>query len=257
MKLASCLYRGEVRHARYSPIAHAFRYSLFLVYLDLGELDRVFRRRWLWSTRRPAPAWFRRADFLGNPSVPLDEAVRELVRQRTGRELRGPIRLLTHLRYFGYAFNPVSFYFCYDEAGETVDTVVAEVSNTPWNERHCYVLPRQSAGPGTMRFRHPKEFHVSPFMVMDVDYHWTIEQPGASLGIRVENRDRDGVFFSAGMSLERQEICGRSLAAVLLRHPWMTARIIFAIYAQALRLRCKGAPFQPHPMTKAGTRRTA
>ncbi|MEI2421818.1 DUF1365 family protein, partial [Arthrospira platensis SPKY2] len=106
-----------------------------MVCLDLAELDTVFRGRWLWSTQRPALAWLRREDHLGDPAHSLDESVRRLVAERTGRRPAGPIRLLAHLRYFGHCFNPVSFYYCYDAAGERVETIVAEVNNTPWGER--------------------------------------------------------------------------------------------------------------------------
>ena len=140
MGLASCAYRGQVRHRRLSPVPHDFRYSIFMMYLDLDEVDRVFDRRWLWSARRPALAWFRRADHFGDSRRPLRDCVADLVAQEAGRRPEGPIRLLTHLRYFGHCFNPVSFYFCYDPAGERIEAVVAEVHNTPWGERHCYVL---------------------------------------------------------------------------------------------------------------------
>lgn len=156
----SCLYDGWVRHRRFAPRAHAFRYRLFMAYLDLTELDRVFRGRWFWSTRRPALAWFRRADYLGDPSVPLDQAVRDCVERNTGVRPRGPIRLLTHLRYFGYVFNPVSFYYCFDTADTRVETIVAEITNTPWGERHAYVLSARGEQP--LRFRFGKAFHVSP-----------------------------------------------------------------------------------------------
>src|SRR5690606_2086501 len=137
--------------------------------LDLDELDEVFRGRWFWSTRRRTFAWLRRSAHSGAPAIPLAEAVRDLVGSRTGRRPAGPIRLLTHLRYFGHCFNPVSFYYCYDRTGAELETIVAEVSNTPWGERHCYVLPRGQArvrGP-LQEFALEKEFHVSPFLPMD------------------------------------------------------------------------------------------
>ena len=137
----SCLYEGTVRHRRLTPVAHRFRHSLFMMYLDLDELPGLFRGRWLWSNERFNVATFRRSDHFGDPAISLDETVRTLVESRTGRRPTGPIRLLTHLRYFGYCFNPLSVFFCFGPDGESLDTVVAEVSNTPWGERHCYVLP--------------------------------------------------------------------------------------------------------------------
>ena len=127
----SAIYHGSLRHRRFAPRPHVFGYPLFMVYLDLAELDTVFKGHWLWSTRRAAPARFVRADHLGDPAQPLDQAVRDLVESRGGQRPLGPIRLLTHLRYFGYAFNPVSFYYCFDAAGERVECIVAEVNNTP------------------------------------------------------------------------------------------------------------------------------
>ena len=137
---ASCLYEGTVRHRRSSP-RDEFSYPLFMAYVDLDELPSLFDASLLWSPRRPAPAWFRRSDYLGDASTPLRHAVTEIVAQRTGTTVDGPIRLLTHLRYFGHCFNPVSFYYCYDAAGEHVRAVVADVTNTPWGERHAYVMP--------------------------------------------------------------------------------------------------------------------
>ena len=136
----SALYIGRVRHRRFAPRRHAFEYGLYMAWLDLAELDRVLRGRWLWSARRPAPARFRRTDYLGDPCVPLDRAVRDRVEQETGVRPAGPIRVLTHLRYFGLCFNPVTFYYCYDPADTRVETIVAEITNTPWKERHSYVL---------------------------------------------------------------------------------------------------------------------
>jgi len=243
----SALYRGLVRHRRLSPVSHAFRYELFMLYLDLDELPHVFDGRWLWSARGPAPAWFRRADHLGDPAQPLDAAVRALVAARTGHRPEGPIRLLTHLRYFGYVMNPVSFYYCFDPSGAALDAIVAEVTNTPWNERHTYVLQANGAGPGPYRFRLAKEFHVSPFMGMDLRYDWRFSVPGRSLVVHIANHEPHGKLFDATLALRRRELTGRSLAAALARHPWMTAQVAAGIYWQALRLWRKGAPFHPHP----------
>ena len=114
----SALYFGTVRHRRRSPVVHEFSYRVFQVYLDLDELDHVFQGRLLWSTKGANVAWFRRTDHVGDPRMPLRDAVSELVERRTGRRPRGPIRLLTHLRYFGYCMNPVSFYYCFDLSGD-------------------------------------------------------------------------------------------------------------------------------------------
>ena len=139
MSIKSCIYEGEVRHRRFAPVNHEFRNRLFLMYVDLDELPTLFRRRWLWSANRPNLAWFRRGDHLGPADQPLADSVRDLVAARTGQRPAGPIRLLTHFRYFGFAMNPISLYYCFD-ADEQIESVVAEVTNTPWGEQHCYVL---------------------------------------------------------------------------------------------------------------------
>lgn len=245
--MESCLYVGRVRHRRFRPVAHAFDFPLFMVYLDLAELDEVFRGRWLWSVRRAALARFRREDHLGDPRVPLAQAVRELVAERTGRWPQGPVRLLTHLRYAGFGFNPVSFFYCYD-AADRLEAIVAEVSNTPWNERHCYVLPADRSGARRQRFASAKDFHVSPFMGMDLDYAWTFHAPGERLAVRIENRERDGgALFDAVLALRRREITGASLALALVRFPLLTLQVLAAIYWQAFRLHRKGAPTFAHP----------
>ena len=233
--MRSAAYLGWLSHRRRAPRAHAFRYRVFMAYLDLAELDEVFRGRWLWSAKRPALARFRREDHLGEPRLPLDEAVRTLVEERTGRRPAGPIRLLTHLRYFGYVFNPVSFYYCHDERGERVESVVAEVNNTPWGERHCYVIqPTDST---------PKAMHVSPFMPMDLDYRWRLSPPGERLSVRMALRKERETVFDATLSLRRRAFSDRLLAA----YPLMTLKVIAAIHWEALRLWLKGVPVHTHP----------
>ena len=250
MSLQSGIYEGKVRHRRFSPVLNSFQYRLFMMYLDLEELPTLFRGRSLWSSERVNFAFFRRRDHLGDPRVPLDQAVRDLVEERLGVRPEGPIRLLTHLRYFGICFNPVSFYYCYDRDGRYVETIVAEVHNTPWLEEHCYVFGEaQNEHPmrGWKRYQFPKAFHVSPFMEMEIWYDWRFREPGESINAHIINMTHGRKRFDATLSLTRREITGSSLARVLFAYPFMTIKVICMIYWQALRLWIKGATFYVHP----------
>jgi uncharacterized protein len=221
---------------------------MFMMYLDLDELPTLFERFWCWSSSRAALAQFKRSDFHGDSATSLDQAIRETVRRETGRAPTGPIRLLTHLRYFGYSFNPVSFYYCFDAQDTCVETVVAEITNTPWNERHAYVLPVNEQRDGrAMHFEFAKSFHVSPFMPMDVHYDWRLSSPDDALIVHMQNRCEGKRAFDATLKLKREEITHASMAKALLQFPAMTAQVTSAIYWQALRLWLKRTPLFTHP----------
>lgn len=247
----SCLYLGQVSHRRLQPRTHAFRYRLFMTYLDLDELDRVFQGRWLWSTRRWALARFRRADHFGDPALPLDRCVRDLVQQQTGRRPAGPVRLLTQLSYFGYCFNPISIYYCFNGTGDRLEALVAEVTNTPWGERGCYVLDAAGTSAGQLQVEFDKTLSVSPFMPLGLTYAWRSNTPGETLAVQMDVLQAGAKLFDATLSLRRQAISGPALAAVLIRFPFMTLKVIAAIYWEALRLWLKRVPFLGHAVKPA------
>ena len=246
--MESCIYEGQVRHTRTTPVLHRFRYRVFMMYLDLDELPGLFEKRWLWSTKRPAVARFRRSDHMGPDHEPLSDSVRELVARETGRRPAGPVRLLTNLRYFGHGFNPVSFYYCFSEDGEALEAIVAEVNNTPWGEQDTYVLPAaENIGTArAWRFRPAKKMHVSPFMPMDVQYDWSFNVPSERMNVYMANSRNGKRFFDAAIKMQRTEINGVQLARVLAIFPLMTVKIIAAIYWQALRLWLKRCPLHVH-----------
>lgn len=241
----SCIYEGVIEHRRHAPVEHAFRYRLFMLYLDLAELPEVFAGRWLWSARRRAVAEFRRGDYPGPVEQPLDETIRDLVARRLGRRPLGAIRLLTHLRYFGYGFNPVSFFYCFTPDGDGLDAVVADVRSTPWGERHAYVI--DGGGAARVRAELGKQLHVSPFMPMDLRHCFHLRAPGRRLAVAIADRRGDELVFAARLLMRRREIEGAALARVLCRYPLMTVQVIAGIYSQALRLYLKGVPYFAHP----------
>jgi uncharacterized protein len=246
----SCIYEGQLRHRRYRPVQNEFRYRLFLMYLDLAELPTVFDPYWLWSNDRPNVATFTRHYHLGDPMVPLDQAVRDFVATQIGVRPAGPIRLLTHLRYFGYRFNPVSFYYCFDAADTTVETIVAEINNTPWGQQHCYVLGRaqnEHRNPHWRRFQFAKDFHVSPFIGMNIWYDWRFQVPGQTLAVHMIDYEAQEKLFDATLKLQRTEISRAALARVLVQYPLMTVKVFTMIHWQALRLWLKKTPVYPHP----------
>jgi DUF1365 family protein len=247
---ASAVYEGWVRHRRFEPVEHEFRYRLFLMYLGLAELPGVLDPYPLFSARRAAAARFRREDFMGDPGRPLAECARDAVEVATGARPTGPIRLLAGLRYFGHSFNPVSLYYCFDPAAVRVEAVVADVRNIPWGEHHPYVLARGERRGTVLSDDLDKTFHVSPLMGMDQTYAFRASEPGERLAVHIESRPREGEegkTFDATLSLRRRELSRRTLAGLLARYPAMSLQVVAKIYAQSLRLKLKGARYHPHP----------
>jgi uncharacterized protein len=237
VRTASCIYEGTIRHRRRDP-HRSFEHPIALFYLDLDELPWLLGGRLV--KRAPGVLRFRRRDYLGSRSVALTDAVRARVEAAIGSRPAGPIRVLTQLRAFGHCFNPVSFYYCFDRAGERVEATVAEVTNTPWRERHAYVIAGRA---GEL----DKRLHVSPFQDMDQRYIFRAGLPDTRLGVHIESRRGDSVAFDATLALSRVELSARSAASVTRRYPMASARVLALIYAHALGLKLAGATAYRHP----------
>jgi DUF1365 family protein len=248
---ASAIYEGVVRHRRFTPRHHAFHYRVFMLYIDLDELDTLFDGVPFWSSRRPAPAWFRRADYFGDPSRPVTDCVREAVQAATGHPVVGPIRMLTNLRYFGFLMNPVTFYYCFDARGERVESILAEVTNTPWRERHHYVVTAEE-GSDRIACEFDKVFTVSPFNPLEQRYRWHSNTPGARLTVHMENWQEGGRITDATLKLQRRALSRSALLTTLARYPVMTLKVWAGIYWQALRLALKRTPFFGHQGSRLG-----
>jgi uncharacterized protein len=244
---ASCLYTGTIRHRRRTP-GHEFTHPLALAYLDLDELPRLLDGRLVRAT--PGLLRFRARDHLGDhdgTASGLAAAIRTRMAALTGERPAGPIRLLAQPRSLGMCFNPASFAFCLDAAGEQLEQVLVEVTNTPWGERHVYAMSERAGGSPVVRGRFTKALHVSPFFGMDHVYHARASRPAETLSIHIENERAGEIVFDATLNLRRRELTPRSAAWLSARHPAASARVLALIYGHALGLRLRGARYHPHP----------
>lgn len=238
----AALYLGRVTHQRHIPRSHSFSYPFFMWFLNLDRIDEIpDLGRWF-STRRAALSRFRRTDYPGPPDQPLALSVKQKLRELTGKPVTGEVWGLLNLSSLGLYFSPVNFYFGYDRRGRC-SHLLAEVSNTPWNERHYYAHDLSIAPD---EIRHPKEFHVSPFNPMEQEYRWHVEPPSADVRIGIEVHDPRGHIFDAAIHLERQPLNLPLVRGQLLKKPVMTAFILCGIYWQALQLYLKKVPYVPY-----------
>lgn len=235
MVLNSAIYQGLVRHRRFTPVYHEFNYLMFMLKLDLDELNQINEQRSWFKINRFAPLQFKTTDYLGGDHDidQLKPAVIDRAKQLGANKTINKVYFVGNVRCWGLYFSPVNFFYLYD--GDKPVYLLAEVSNTPWNETHCYLLDWQQKSC-------VKTFHVSPFNNLDMVYQWRFTEPKQKLMLHIENH-KDGKLFDATMQFKKAELNKTNLKKLVIAFPSMTVKILSAIYWQALKLMIKGVPF--------------
>ena len=243
------IYLGKLRHRRFQPVLHEFTYPLFMVLLDIDRIPALMKVSPVAGYNRFAWASFCERDHFGDPSVPLRERLRADAAAQGISLPEGPIYLLTHLRYFGYNFNPISFFYCCDSRGR-IEMVLAEVNSTFGESRNYWLDATNRIGSGnSLRYRVPKSLHVSPFMKMELEYTFVLTPPEETLVAHMNTLDGGDTFFDATLELSWRPWNAQSLHRALLRHPFVTLKVISAIHWEALKLYLKNVPVFTKPKT--------
>ena len=240
------IYEGLLQHTRTKPKKHAFKYRVRMLYLDLDDLKSVFAKRFFWSYDRLNLGCFLRKDYFGDQRDSIKKSIQNEIRKKLHFNHHGKIYLLTNPRYFGYCFNPVSFYYCFNTKNK-LEVIISHITNTPWNENHAYIHDCRHIKEPMKTFKFGKDFHVSPFMPMNIRYEWTFKEPGEELVVSMNNIHDKEFMFNASMKLQKKPLTKKSLNLLLLKFPPETFKTIFSIYWQALCLKIKGVTFFSHP----------
>ena len=247
----NAIYSGTIKHRRFTPFKRSFTYNIFMTYFDISKIDSLFKKSFLWNVNKYALVSFFRKDYHGNPNISLDTAVRNTIKDKTKITIDGPIRILTHLRYFGYCFNPVSFYYCFDKTDTHVKLIMAEVTNTPWNERYSYFITNKKNKSFKQDLK--KKFHVSPFWGMDHDYEWMFTEPKKKLNVSMINFKEAEKIFHVTLDMKtKKNMTFRNLVLYTLKYPFLTLMVFLRIHFQALILLVRGAKFYNHPKFDEG-----
>lgn len=253
----SALFVGTVRHRRFTPVKHSFTYPMFMPLIDLDELEQLqasvfgFGRR-LFNFARFSAGDYLRGHDVGSKATfespeALKKAVIDKVEELTGERTEGRVMLLCQLRYAGCYFSPLNLYYLYDQ-DDKWRWILAEVSNTPWNERHYYALPAKDHW-DSERWTEQKSFHVSPFNPMSQQYYWHLTEPDSQLLVHLDicSAEDNQKVLDATMAMKRQPFTSKALWQLIAKTPVQTIKVVIGIYWQALRLWLKRVPFYSHP----------
>ncbi|HBV76363.1 MULTISPECIES: DUF1365 domain-containing protein [Vibrio] len=263
------IYTGKIRHRRFTPAKHSFSYPLTMLGLELNELNTINQQHWILGTQWYRPVRFHEKDYIKSEPGNLSERIKHKVAKLGGDWNGHRVMMLAQCRFFGVYFSPVNFYYCFKNDVDC-QYLLAEVSNTPWNERHYYLIVM--GGEDTTE----KAFHVSPFMSMEMKYHWKVSTPNNKALIHIENHNniekkigneiqinnnaeinkKSHKVFDATVALTKismQPTNNHSITKMKsattwewLRLPFMTFKILQGIYWQALKLFAKKVPFVPY-----------
>ena len=237
-----CIYRGTVMHHRKRPVDHHFRYEVFSLLLDLDRIDEAGRKSRVLSVDRFGLLSIARRDHGPRDGSRLRPWVEKQLKQNGHMTHPARIMLLAMPRVLGYVFNPLSVYFCYDDKAQ-LSNVVYEVKNT-FGSQHVYALaPPDERENGTLSHGCDKAFYVSPFIGMQAHYEFRLRAPDEKLTLAIRETDADGCFFTASHTARRLAWSDQALLRCLLRHSFMTLKVMAGIHFEALRLWLKGAPY--------------